>query len=153
MGNNLPIIIGNTKDHSIVRIGCHDISNRSLSEVFYLSRNSSFETDKNSYCSKVMGTRNNSVSIKTRPELNPEVRNSIDDDSDSSTETTEGNAIIDKLDSKKLQHCDMAGSDEINCEGCDVRFYHNGIDRDYIFNPVEESEEPNDKGEGRVGKL
>ena len=36
----------------------------------------------------------------------------------------------------QMQQCTMEGSEEVGCEGCSIRFYHNGIDRDDIFDPT-----------------
>ena len=35
----------------------------------------------------------------------------------------------------------MDGSADINCEGCDVRFYHNTIDSNEIFAPIGEEDQ------------
>ena len=38
----------------------------------------------------------------------------------------------------QMQQCIMVGSEDIGCEGCNIRFYHNGIDRDDIFDPTKD---------------
>ena len=51
--------------------------------------------------------------------------------------TTQINALqIEPVDLLVMQQCIMTGSDEVGCDGCSIRFYHNEIDRDNIFDPT-----------------
>lgn len=53
------------------------------------------------------------------------------------------NPDMESINLPELQQCTMEGSEEIGCEGCNIRFYHNGLDRDDIFDPTKD---------GRVSK-
>ena len=149
ISSNVLIHVADEKDDSIVRIGCHEISNQSLSEVFYLSRNAKFESNTNTYCPTIMKTLAAPLNITTRSNFVADIQNR-NDDGISASESTLDVMKIDQLDTKKLQQCSIAGTAEINCEGCDVRFYHNRVDRDFIFNPSQEEGELKDEELGRV---
>ena len=102
--------IANKKDQSITRIACHELTdNGTLSEFVYFSANEAHQ-DNHRYCELVM--------------RNVEDPSGTWDVSQMNTK------------SKKMQQCVMEGTAEINCEGCDVRFFHNTIDSDQIFTPM-----------------
>ena len=43
---------------------------------------------------------------------------------------------IEDINLPQMQQCVMEGTQDVSCEGCSIRFYHNGIDRDDIFDPT-----------------
>ena len=51
--------------------------------------------------------------------------------------TTQINVLqIEPVDLLTMQQCIMTGTEEVGCDGCSIRFYHNEIYRDNIFDPT-----------------
>ena len=108
--------------------------NLNLSETIHYTIDATPENDPN-YCQDVITTLENpdyqsSVFTHSKP-LRTEGKN-VEDQG-----TTQINVLqIEPVDLLTMQQCIMAGSEEVGCDGCSIRFYHNEIDRDNIFDPT-----------------
>ena len=137
------------KDESMVRIGCHEevsfksktklkgLKNGTLSEHLHFTSNAQSE-EQADYCQKVLKEIENPVQKTSVIARSNQVIKRSDD------ETTDTGLEIDSVYLPELQQCIMTGSRDTGCDGCNIRFYHNGIDRDDIFDPTKD---------GRVSKL
>ena len=108
--------------------------NGNLSEIIHYTIDATPEKDPN-YCHQVLTTLENQDYQSSAFSHSKQHRTegiSIEDQG-----TTQVNVLqIEPVDLLTMQQCIMSGSVEFGCDGCSIRFYHNSIDRDNIFDPT-----------------
>lgn len=122
----------------MVQIGCHELKQGNLSEHIYFTSKAQPE-EQEDYCETVLKEVENPVQKTSVISRSNRVIKRSDDETTSANENLETGSVF----LRELQQCIMTGSEESGCKGCSIRFYHNGIDRDDIFDPTKD---------GRVSK-
>ena len=125
-------------DDSIVRIGCHRVENVTnqnkegkevdgdLSKTITIALNASLENGKD-YCQLAMADSNNNKNLKQGGEENED--NNQDEGSDKKWF---------QLNIERFAQCTISDAEDVGCDECGVRFYHNILkDSDKIFAPIE----------------
>ena len=123
--------IGTKKDASIVRVGCQPSRNGTLLDDVYLLNKPDQDHTEN-YCATTMTMIDNEQNCTQGFGVRSDTGdNTCSTDIHYSSFTVKGeNAQND------LIQCTMKDCGDV-CDGCDIEFYHNTIDRDEIFNPTQ----------------
>ena len=139
LGTNIELIKlipypAGSKNESIVRIGCHETIQGNLSEYMYYMVNAKSEEQPN-YCEIVFSTLENPEQERS---VFTHLRNDQIEVGNVETSNKVEESLVEPVNLRQMQQCIMVGSEETGCDGCNVRFYHNGLDRDDIFDPTKD---------------